>query len=92
MGAEKVQALYPARSGSEIEIKIEFTAPVAPGDYQTMWQAFTPSGTPFGEPVYMLIKVDPDYATATPVPTVDQTTTPSSSASPGVTTEAENEN
>ena len=92
LGAEKVQALYPARSGSEIEIAIEFTAPVASGDYQTMWQAFTPDGEAFGEPVYMLIKVDPDYVTDTPAPTAGVTTgTPSSSTTPDVTQEIESE-
>jgi hypothetical protein len=69
MGAETMQGLYPARSGSEVEIKLDFTAPKVTGTYQTMWQAFTPYGEPFGEPIYMLIEVDPDYVTDTPEPT-----------------------
>lgn len=74
MGAETTQGLYPARSGSEVEIKLDFTAPSYAGSFQTMWQAFTSDGEPFGEPIYMLIEVDPEYVTNTPEPTGTQGT------------------
>lgn len=84
MEAETTQGLYPARSGSEVEIKLDFTAPSYPGTFQTMWQAFTSDGEPFGEPIYMLIEVNPDYVTNTPEPTgtLDAEQTPDEQTTP----------
>lgn len=50
-------ALYPARAGSQAVLEILFTAPLEPGPYRTVWQAFDPDGNPFGDVVYMDIVV-----------------------------------
>ena len=57
MGAETTQALFPARSGSEAELAIIFTAPNSPGSYRTAWQAHDPEDNPFGDPFFMEIQV-----------------------------------
>jgi hypothetical protein len=49
--------LYPAASGAEAIIEIEFTAPQFPGLYRTTWQAYDPDGKPFGQALYMEIIV-----------------------------------
>jgi len=51
------QALYPARSGTEAVIHIRFIAPKKSGAYLSTWQAFDPSGKPFGDPIYIQILV-----------------------------------
>jgi hypothetical protein len=53
LGAETEQALYPARSGAEAIIRIEFTAPYAPSAYRSAWQAHNPQGEPFGHIFYV---------------------------------------
>lgn len=58
LGAPEEQALYPARSGAEALIRIVFTAPQEPGAYRSAWQAYTPDGTPFGDPFYIDIVVE----------------------------------
>jgi hypothetical protein len=57
MGAAQVQALYPARANSEVILRIEFTAPAEPGAYRSSWQAYSPDGKPFGDPVFIDIIV-----------------------------------
>lgn len=57
LGANPEQALYPARSGVPLLIRIRFTAPEQPGNYRSAWQAFDPQGNPFGDPVYLEIIV-----------------------------------
>ncbi|NOH13840.1 MAG: hypothetical protein HND51_19535 [Chloroflexi bacterium] len=57
MGAETTQALFPARSGSEAELAIIFTAPNSPGTYRSAWQAYDPEGNAFGDPFFMEIQV-----------------------------------
>ena len=52
LGAQE-QALFPARSGTELTIQIIFTAPNEPGTYQSAWQAHDPQGNPFGDPFYI---------------------------------------
>jgi hypothetical protein len=52
------QALYPARSGSEVALRIVFSAPQEPGYYQSAWQAFDPKDVPFGDPFYIEILVE----------------------------------
>ena len=49
LGADTEQALYPARSGTQAMIRIQFTAPQDPGTYRSAWQAHTASGEPFGD-------------------------------------------
>jgi hypothetical protein len=58
MGAQKEQALYPARSGTRATIRILFKAPVEPGTYRSAWQAFNPQGEPFGDPFFIEIVVE----------------------------------
>jgi hypothetical protein len=48
LGAVTEQALYPARSGADAILRIEFTAPTALGFYRSAWQAHNPAGGPFG--------------------------------------------
>lgn len=52
------QALYPARSGSEVTVRMIFSAPQEPGEYQSAWQAFNPNDEPFGDPFYIQILVE----------------------------------
>lgn len=58
LGAEKSQALYPARSSSQAVIRIEFVAPAEPGPYRSAWQATNPQGELFGDPIYIDIIVE----------------------------------
>jgi hypothetical protein len=57
LGGRAEQALYPARSGALAVIRIQFAAPAEAGNYRSAWQAFTPQGEPFGDPVYVEIVV-----------------------------------
>ncbi|RPI34879.1 MAG: hypothetical protein EHM70_01465, partial [Chloroflexota bacterium] len=57
MGAPSEQTLYPARSGTSAVIRIQFTAPSDPGAYRSAWQAYNPSGEPFGDPFFIDIIV-----------------------------------
>jgi hypothetical protein len=59
MGASTQQALYPARSGTQANIRILFTAPQEAGDYTSEWQAFDPDGVPFGESFFIKVTVSP---------------------------------
>lgn len=53
------QALYPARSGTQAIIRVQFSAPDRPGSYRSAWQAYTPRGEAFGEVIYVEIVVAP---------------------------------
>jgi hypothetical protein len=57
MGAVAEQTLYPARSGTELVIRIVFTAPNEPGTYRSAWQAYNPRGEAFGDPVFIEVVV-----------------------------------
>lgn len=57
LGASPEQALYPARSGSQADVGILFTAPTEPGTYRSAWQAYSPQGEPFGDPFFIEIVV-----------------------------------
>lgn len=57
MGADPKQALYPARSESKAEIRIQFTVPDEPGPYRSAWQACSPDGQPFGDLFYIEVVV-----------------------------------
>jgi len=59
LGAATEQALYPARAGTQITLRILFTAPAEPGTYGSTWQAFDADGVAFGDPVYVEIVVSP---------------------------------
>lgn len=58
LGASGEQALYPARSESEVSLRMIFTAPQEAGYYQSAWQAFNPRDIPFGDPFFIEIQVD----------------------------------
>lgn len=53
LGAAAEQVLYPARTGTQATIRIFFTAPTSPGTHQSAWQAYSPDGIAFGDPVYV---------------------------------------
>jgi hypothetical protein len=57
MDASSPQALFPALSGTEVEIRMLFKAPDEPGSYRSAWQAFDPQGNPFGETFFIDIVV-----------------------------------
>ena len=57
LGAPLVQALYPARSGTQPAIRLTFTAPSEPGSYRSAWQAYSPQDVPFGDPIFVEIVV-----------------------------------
>jgi len=52
------QALYPARSGSQAIIQLSFIAPNEPGTVRSAWQAYSPEGQAFGDPIYIEILVE----------------------------------
>lgn len=58
LGAVSEQALYPARSGTTVEIRIVFIAPTEPGRYRSAWQAYNPLGEAFGQIFYLEIIVE----------------------------------
>jgi len=57
MGVPIAQALFPAISGTETEIRMVFAAPDEPGSYRSAWQANDPQGNPFGDPFFIDIVV-----------------------------------
>ncbi len=57
LGAPPEQALYPARPGSEIILRLLFTAPTEPGLYRSAWQAYDERGQAFGQPIFIEIIV-----------------------------------
>jgi hypothetical protein len=66
MGAGEEQALYPARSGTQTALQVNFLAPQEPGRYRSTWQAVNPHGDPFGDLIYIEIVVDSSLQTAIP--------------------------
>ena len=66
LGAPEEMALFPARAGTEVVVRIVFQAPEDPGPYFSTWQAIDPQGRPFGDPIYMQIEVVKPKPTATP--------------------------
>jgi hypothetical protein len=57
LGAVTEQALYPARSGTQVMIQIVFTAPLEPGRHRSAWGAYSPQGDQFGDIIYIEIVV-----------------------------------
>ncbi len=57
MAAAPLQALYPARPGTQATIRIIFTAPQQAGLYESQWQAMNPDGLTFGDAFYIQIAV-----------------------------------
>ena len=58
LGVPEEQALYPARGGTQAVIRILFKAPNEPGLQRSAWQAFTPQGEAFGDPIYIEISIE----------------------------------
>lgn len=50
-------ALYPARAGEAAVWQVLLTAPREPGQHIASWQARSPSGELFGDPVFVLVEV-----------------------------------
>ncbi len=63
LGARPEQALYPARSGAQAEIRILFQAPADPGEYRSAWQAFDAQGQSIGDPIFIDVVVAPPSPT-----------------------------
>jgi hypothetical protein len=57
LGAPEEIALYPARAGTQVTIRIVFTAPLSADFYVSEWQAIAPDGTPFGDPIYVKVNI-----------------------------------
>ena len=57
MGVPVTQALFPALSGTQVTIRMNFIAPEEPGAYRSAWQAFDPQGEKFGDPFFIDIIV-----------------------------------
>jgi hypothetical protein len=57
LGVSTEQALHPARSGSQAQIQILFTAPQEPGTHRSAWQARDPGGKLFGDPIFIEVTV-----------------------------------
>jgi hypothetical protein len=64
MGLPATQALFPARSGLEVTIRMNFIAPDESGTYRSAWQAYDPNGQAFGDPFFIEIKVVDDQSTS----------------------------
>jgi hypothetical protein len=62
MGASTEQALIPARSGSQVVIRMEFIAPTESGGYRSAWQAHNPEGVAFGDAFFVEIVVEKQSA------------------------------
>lgn len=68
MGVEKEQALIPSRSGSQMVLRIVFTAPDETGTHRSAWQAFDSEGNPFGDVFFIEVQVEQAGADATATP------------------------
>lgn len=58
LGTSSEQALFPARSGAQADIRLVFIAPDDPGTYRSAWQAYDPEDTPFGDQFYIEFVVE----------------------------------
>jgi hypothetical protein len=59
LGGPAELALYPARAGEAAIWQVLLTAPREPGGHLASWQAKTPTGELFGDPVFVLVEVSP---------------------------------
>jgi hypothetical protein len=57
LGASPEQALFPARAGTQANLRILFTSPENTGVYFSEWRAFDGNGLPFGESFFIKIIV-----------------------------------
>jgi len=51
------QALHPARAGAHAVWQVFLMAPPDPGRYESRWQAMSPEGVLFGDPVFVVVVV-----------------------------------
>jgi hypothetical protein len=58
LGAVQEQTLYPARAGTQVTLRILFTAPSSAGTHESSWQAMSPDGNLFGDLIYITIVVE----------------------------------
>lgn len=73
------QALYPARAGAQAIWQVYLMAPTEPGRYESRWQAMSPEGVLFGDPVFVVVVVPPSENAA---PAATRIATPTVSSSP----------
>ena len=57
LGAAEEQLLFPAKAGTQATLRILFTAPLEPGNYESAWQAVDPDGNVFGDLIFIKIVV-----------------------------------
>jgi hypothetical protein len=58
LGANPEQPLIPTLAGRKTTIQINLLAPTVAGDYRSAWQAYGPDGQPFGDVIYIQIRVE----------------------------------
>jgi hypothetical protein len=58
MGVPVRQALVPALSGTQVDIRMVFIAPEESGNYRSAWQAYDPQDQPFGDPFFIDVVVN----------------------------------
>lgn len=56
--ATSPQDLFPARNGTSLSLELKFIAPEEPGKYRSVWQAYNPSETAFGDTFYVDFTVE----------------------------------
>ena len=59
LGAASEIALSKVDSGKQTTISVSFSAPLETGTFKTAWQAYNPENVAFGNPVFMIIVVNP---------------------------------
>lgn len=57
LGGAEIQALYPARGGSEATVRMVFIAPSEAGIYRSAWQAYNAEDQAFGDPFFIEVEV-----------------------------------
>jgi hypothetical protein len=57
LGAPEELALFPARPGTQADLRVIFIAPRESRYYRSTWQAYGPDGLAFGDPFYIDIFV-----------------------------------
>lgn len=58
LGATSPQDLFPARSGTSLSLEIKFLAPEEEGEFRSVWQAYSPAETAFGDTFYVDFTVE----------------------------------
>ena len=57
LGLAAEQSLFPARSGTQASIRLLLISPDEPGAQRSAWQAYSPEGDSFGDPVFIDVVV-----------------------------------